>query len=120
MALAVFAVSALHLSHHDGDNYPWWIELVGHHASLPLAAAILYQDYRFALADIFLKRALALVLLVALAFTLYLTIAAPLLQSRTARGEADPFAISLLLGLWIMTALLYRGYAGQSRGLWIQ
>src|SRR5437868_3869754 len=51
-ALAVFAVSALHLSHHDGENYPWWIELVGHHASLPLAAAILYQDYRFALADI--------------------------------------------------------------------
>lgn len=107
VALAVFAVSALHLSHHDGDNYPWWIELVGHHASLPLAAAILYQDYRFALADIFLKRALALVLLVALAFTLYLTVAAPLLQTHTARSEADPFAISLLLSLWIVTALLY-------------
>jgi two-component system LytT family sensor kinase len=107
VALAVFAVSALHLSHHDGENYPWWIELVGHHASLLLAAVILYQDYRFALADIFLKRALALVLLVALAFGLYLTVAAPLLEARTAQGEADPFAIGLLLGLWVVTALLY-------------
>ena len=60
VALAVFAVSALHLSHHEGQDYPWWIELAGHHASLPLVVVILYQDYRFALADIFLKRALLL------------------------------------------------------------
>lgn len=31
--LAVFAVSALHLSHHEGKEYSWWIELAGHHAS---------------------------------------------------------------------------------------
>ena len=56
-ALATFAVSALHLSQlHRGDA-SWPVELVGHHASLPLAFAILYQDYRFALADLFLKRA---------------------------------------------------------------
>ena len=36
----------------------WPVELLGHHASLPLAFAILYQDYPFALADLFLKRAL--------------------------------------------------------------
>ncbi len=30
LALAVFAVSALHLSHHDAGNYAWWIELMGH------------------------------------------------------------------------------------------
>src|SRR5205823_5956022 len=29
------------------------------------------------------------------------------LQARTTRGEADPFAIGLLLGLWVTTALLY-------------
>src|SRR5262249_30923955 len=52
-ALATFAVSALHLSHlHSGDA-PWPVELLGHHASLPLAFAILYQDYPFALADLF-------------------------------------------------------------------
>ncbi len=101
--LAVFAVSALHLSHHEGHDYPWWIELVGHHASLPLALAILYQDYRFALADIFLKRALSAVLLVGLAFGLYLNVAAPTLD----RGAGHPVAVGLLLGLWIVTALAY-------------
>jgi signal transduction histidine kinase len=105
-ALAVFAVSALHLSHHEGQVYSWWVELIGHHASLPLVAVILYQDYRFALADLFLKRALALVLLVALAFGLYVGVAAPLLY-RWRAGELHPLAVGLLLGLWVVTALLY-------------
>jgi hypothetical protein len=103
LALAVFAVSAVHLSHHDGREYPWWVELAGHHASLPLALVILYQDYRFALADIFLKRALSLVLLVGLAFGLYLNIAAPALE----RQSDHPVAIGLVLGLWVVTALAY-------------
>ncbi len=66
-ALSVFAVSALHLSGGapHGASGRWYWELVGHHASLPLALAILYQDYRFAFADIFLKRALALLGLIA-------------------------------------------------------
>src|SRR5438876_5593206 len=67
-ALATFAVSALHLSQLHQGNAAWPVELVGHHASLPLAFAILYQDYPFALADLFLKRALALVAIVAVAF----------------------------------------------------
>jgi two-component system, LytTR family, sensor kinase len=103
VALAVFAVSALHLSHHEGQDYPWWIELAGHHASLPLALVILYQDYRFALADIFLKRALLLALLVGLAFGLYLNVAVPILSRR----NDDPVAVGLLLGLWVVTALAY-------------
>lgn len=107
LALAVFAVSALHLSHHEGQDYSWWIELIGHHASLPLALAILYQDYRFALADIFLKRALALVLLVALACGLYLLLAAPLLARRGTQGEGAAIGVGLLLGLWVATALMY-------------
>jgi GAF domain-containing protein len=64
-ALAVFAVSALHLSQHEALADSWLVEIVGHHASLPLAVAILYQDYPFAFADIFLKRALVLVLVLA-------------------------------------------------------
>jgi two-component system LytT family sensor kinase len=107
-ALALFAVSALHLSHHEGRDYSWPLELIGHHASLPLAAAILYEDYRFALADIFLKRAIALVLLVGLAFGLYLNVAAPLLERRAQGvGVADPLSVSLLIGLWVATALAY-------------
>ena len=106
-ALAVFAVSALHLSYHQGGSSESWLrELTGHHASLPLALAILYQDYRFAFADIFLKRALALLALVSLAFGLYVAIAAPLLA---AGGARDPRAVVVLLGLWIATALLYPG-----------
>ena len=63
MALSIFAVSALHLGQHTGRE-AWTTELVGHHASMPLAVAILLRDYRFALADIFLKRALTLTLVV--------------------------------------------------------
>jgi two-component system, LytTR family, sensor kinase len=106
-ALAVFAVSALHLSHHEGRIYAWWVEIIGHHASLPLVVAILYQDYRFALADIFLKRALVLVLLVALASGLYLNVCVPLLERRESIGGVDPFPVGLLIGLWVATALVY-------------
>src|SRR5919201_6434882 len=67
-ALAVFAVSALHLSQLHSGNPSWPVELLGHHASLPLAIAILYQDYPFALADLFLKRALSLLAVVSIAF----------------------------------------------------
>ena len=107
-ALAVFAVSALHLSHHRGGGTDaWYIELTGHHASLPLVLAILYEDYRFAFADIFLKRALALLILVLLAFGLYIGIASPVLVQRNALGSSDPRLVGLLLGLWVVTALLY-------------
>jgi hypothetical protein len=104
VALAVFAVSALHLSNHRGTD-PWWVELLGHHASLPLALAFLIQDYRFALADIFLKRALALVLLVTLVFGIYV-LGPEMLLSRAGAG-GDPQAVLMLLGLWVATALAY-------------
>jgi hypothetical protein len=60
-ALAIFTVSALHLANFHGANESIATELLGHHASIPLAFAILYQNYRFALADLFLKRALTLI-----------------------------------------------------------
>lgn len=107
VALAVFAVSALHLSQHTSGDEPWFIGLIGHHASLPLVIAMLYQDYRFALADIFLKRALALVALVALAFGLYVFLVAPLLKLRDANGDLDPRAVGALIGLWMGTSLIY-------------
>jgi two-component system LytT family sensor kinase len=106
-ALAVFAVSALHLGHHSGANTDsWFVELTGHHASLPLVLAILYEDYRFAFADIFLKRALALLVLVALAFGLYIGVASPLLK-QTSQGQFDPRSVGTLLSLWVITALVY-------------
>lgn len=97
LALALFAVSASHLGRfHAGDN-GWAVELVGHHAAIPLAVAILYQDYRFALADLFLKRALTLIAIVAIAFTGY-TLVTTL--------PSGPLAAGVLMALWVGTALL--------------
>jgi two-component system LytT family sensor kinase len=115
VALAAFAVSALHLSRHAGrgDQDPWLIELIGHHASLPLVLALLYQDYRFAFADLFLKRALSLLLLIGLVTLLYVGLAAPLIDPHVlvSRGALDPgahlFSTAALLALWIATALAY-------------
>jgi two-component system LytT family sensor kinase len=115
IALAAFAVSALHLSRHPGlsDQDPWPIELIGHHASLPLVLAILYQDYRFAFADLFLKRALSVLVLMAVVGLLYATLAAPLVDphaiaARRATGdEAHLGSTAALLALWSATALAY-------------
>jgi hypothetical protein len=105
-ALLVFAVSALHLSG-DREENSWFIELVAHQSSLPLALAILYQNYRFAFADLFLKRAFSLILLAAVAFGLYIFVAAPLLHYHETHDRNDVQAISLLLTLWMATALIY-------------
>jgi hypothetical protein len=103
-ALAVVAVSALHLGSFHGAQESWPVELVGHHASIVLAFAILYQDYRFALADLFLKQALTLLALVALVFGGF-SIVEPLLTS--VDGQLQPSAVALLLAVWAVTALVF-------------
>ncbi len=108
VALAVFAVSALHLSGAEHGADPWWIQLVGHHASLALVFAILYQDYRFALADLFLKRGLTLFVLVGVVAALFLGFVQPLLIADGAHG--DPVTAGTLVILWIATACLYPSF----------
>jgi two-component system, LytTR family, sensor kinase len=103
-ALAVVAVSALHLGRLHGAQQSWPVELVGHHASIVLAFAILYQDYRFALADLFLKQALTLLVLVVVVFGAF-SIVEPVLIAPD--GRLQPSAITLLLVLWAGTALLF-------------
>jgi two-component system, LytTR family, sensor kinase len=105
-ALAIFAVSALHLSQlHRGDS-SWPVELLGHHASLPLAIAILYQDFPFAFADLFLKRALSLLTAVAVAFAGIAIFSA---QSRPFAELVwvDPRQVGVLVTFWVATALLF-------------
>ena len=105
-ALATFAVSALHLSQLHRGEASWPVELVGHHASVPLAFAILYQDYRFALADLFLKRALSLLAIVAVAFAAIATFGV----RSTAFAQfvqSDPRQMTILVTLWVATALVY-------------
>ncbi|MEP6901448.1 MAG: histidine kinase [Actinomycetota bacterium] len=105
-ALSVFAVSALHLSGQQEEK-SWLIELVAHQSSLPLALAILLQDYRFAFADLFLKRALSLLLLASAAFGLYVLVAVPLLAWHETHDRNDVQAAVLVLALWMATALVY-------------
>src|SRR5262249_24218755 len=75
--------------------------------------AILYQDYRFAFADLFLKRALSVLALMAVVGLLYATLAAPLVDphaiaARTAvDGGSHLLSTAALLALWSATALAY-------------
>jgi two-component system LytT family sensor kinase len=103
-ALAVVAVSALHLGSFHGAQESWPVELVGHHASIVLAFAILYQDYRFALADLFLKQALTLLVLVALVFGGF-SLVQPLLISSD--GRLPPSGVAMLLAIWAASALVF-------------
>ncbi len=105
-ALLVFAVSALHLSGKREES-SWYVELVAHQSSLALALTILYQNYRFAFADVFLKRAISLILLALSALGLYAFVAAPILRLHETHERNDVQAIGVILALWIATALLY-------------
>jgi two-component system LytT family sensor kinase len=107
VALAAFAVMALHLQRHTTGSESVPLELVGHHASLPLALVILYQDYRFALVDIFLKRVLTLLAIVLIAGLLYALVAVPIVLPHLSAGDGTSWAVMLLIGLWVLTALAY-------------
>lgn len=107
VALSVFAVSALHLSRHSPGQDPWFNELIGHHASLPLVLAMLYQDYRFALADLFLKRALASLALLTGVGGLSFLIAGPHIEWRELQSVLPLPAAGALLLIWLAMALAY-------------
>jgi hypothetical protein len=97
LALVLFAVSATHLGSFHSQQDSWWMQLLGHHAAIPLAFAILYQNYRFALGDLFLKRALTLLSVVTLALVSYWAV------TRLPDGSGTQ---GIMLGLWVATALL--------------
>lgn len=112
-ALAIFAVSSLHLSQFHQGEPSLAVELLGHHASLPLALAILYQDFPFALADIFLKRALTLLLIVSTAFATLVTVGSQV--GASAVPVENAVGLGALLAVWVATVLFYprvRGLIG--------
>jgi signal transduction histidine kinase len=106
-AVLAFAVCALHLARHLPGQDTWSSALFGHHASLPLVLAILYQDYRFAFVDLFLKRALALMLLAGIVLGLYAGVAGPVLSVGDGHLGREPAGIGILLGLWVATAFSF-------------
>lgn len=101
-ALSIFAVSSWHFEQH-GAGVTWWVELLLHHASIPLALAILHQDYRFAFADLFLKHALALLALMGLSASVF-TLAIVPLVFREAPQAISPGAFAMAVLLWAATA----------------
>ena len=104
VALAAFGVSALHVAQFHSANESWTMELLGHHASIPLAFTLLYEDYRFALADLFLKHALTLLMVVAVVVGSYALVVFPL----GGEGGALPqSAVAVLLALWCTTSLAF-------------
>ncbi len=105
-ALLIFALSSLHLVG-KGEGSVWYIELVAHQSSLPLGLVILYQNYRFAFGDLFLKRAISVILLAAVASGLYAWVAVPLLRYHETHDRDDSLAAGLILVLWMVTALTY-------------
>ncbi|HYW32580.1 MAG TPA: histidine kinase [Gemmatimonas sp.] len=103
--LAVFAVMSLHLSQHREGADSVIIELLGHQGSLPLAVVLLYQDFRVAFADLFLKRALALLAVVALAIVLFVRIAP---EASAAHGG---IIVLIAVALAVVYPTLQRGSA---------
>jgi two-component system, LytTR family, sensor kinase len=107
VAIVIFSISAWHLAQHETGHEGWSAVVLGHHASIPLALAILWLDFRFALADIFLKRALALLVLVAGVVGIYIGLTGPHLLRREPAAGPDPSRVVLVLALWAATALAY-------------
>ena len=106
-ALFIFVVSLLHLSFPQVEGRFWLTELVGHQASLPLILAILYQNFRFAFADLFLKRAASLVLLATVVLASQFALAAPLAALHETHPATDSAKAGVSLLLWMATALVY-------------
>lgn len=104
VALAIFAVSGFHLTGHERAE-TWWMALIGHHASLPLAIAILQQEYRFAFADLFLKRALAMLVLATTLLGAW--VLADALRPLELVHLDDPLTFVALLALWLATTMIY-------------
>lgn len=104
--LALCSVVALPLSHHPDDSLPWWLDFLGHHASLPVAVAVLYRDYRFAFVDRFVKRTLSFLLVAGISFGLYVGVVLPQLRAGV-NGGVSPALSGLVIALWVLTALAY-------------
>lgn len=103
IALSIASVGVFPITFHDSGSLSWGAELISHYAALPLVLVILYKDYRFAFADLFLKRALALIFLVVIVMTLAVLVVAPFFPGET----VDPWAALFVMTLWAATALLF-------------
>jgi hypothetical protein len=54
LALLLLSLSILHFAE-DEQHTAWWVELLVHHAGVPLAMFVLLQDYRFVFLDALIR-----------------------------------------------------------------
>lgn len=54
LALLLLSLSILHFAE-DEAHTAWWVELLVHHAGIPLAVFVLLQDYRFVFLDALIR-----------------------------------------------------------------
>ena len=94
-------------SHHQAiDRLGAGLEVESWCATDDVIEQVKLRDYPFALADLFLKRALGLLAIVGIAFAMIATFG---FQSAAFAQfiHADPRQVSILVTLWVSTALLY-------------
>jgi two-component system, LytTR family, sensor kinase len=108
LALGVFAVTAVHLVDHQDFARPFWLQVLGHHASVPLAVAILVQDYPFAFSDLLLKRILSLAGLVGLGLVGVLAVVTSPVASVMRIDPDRPVVLGTLLLLIVAVALAHQ------------
>ena len=80
--------------------------MLSHHASLRWRSPSCL-GYRFALADLFLKNAIALLLWMGLSLAVFFAAMAPLLRWPEPGVTWDPRSLVLFLGLWMATSLTF-------------
>lgn len=104
MALVLFSFTFAHF-HEDGAQSAWPIEILVHHASIPLSLFVLAQDFRFLLLDAFLRFLANLFLAGVFTFAAWkATVAAGWASSAIAE---DPRRLALAAGAACALLILY-------------
>ena len=109
MAIFLFAMTFVHYGAGEAHGV-WTLELIVHHAGVPLALIVLLQDYRFVLLDVF-ARVLASLSLAAVFLWAGVKTAAAL--GLTWQAPAAPFRQGLVLAAGCLLLFAYGALRGQ-------
>ena len=109
MSLFLFAISFAHFSHGPIED-AWSQELLLHHAGIPLALFVLLQDYRFVLADAFIRVMANVVLAVLFGWGAVAVSsgASPLIQIAATSAFVGGFGYARSAAQRLLTRLVFR------------
>lgn len=109
MAIFLFAMTFVHYGAGEAHG-AWTLELIVHHAGVPLALIVLLQDYRFVLVDVF-ARVLASLSLAAV--FLWAGVKAAAALGLSWQAPATPFRQGLVLAAGCLLLFAYGALRGQ-------